>query len=122
MDDRREQEDFDKADQLIQSRQRYFPRAKKAQDVINQLLARRAVGQQQASDQLVVAWRESVDARWHKLTFVGKINRGVLEINVANSTMVQHLNFQKAQILERMVQRLPQNKLKDIRFKVGPIT
>ena len=121
MENRHDEDDFVQADQLIQDRQRFFPRAKKAQDVINQILARRAVGQQKSTDQLAQAWKEAVDSRWHALTFVGKLNRGILEVNVANSTMVQHLNFQKAKILEELVRRLPQNRLKDIRFKVGPI-
>lgn len=121
MDPSYEETDFSQADDLVRDRQRYYPRAKKAQHIINQLLARSAYGQQKSSGDLDEAWKDAIGTRWQALTRVGKLNRGILEIYVTNSTLGQHLNFEKKRVLKILQDRLPQNKIKDIRFKVGPI-
>ena len=119
MDESTDEKDFSQADSLIRGRQRFSRRAKKATDVINQLLARRGYGQQQSARAIEEHWLAVVDKRWHAKTRVGVIRKGVLEIHVTNSTIVQHLNFQKKQLLSQLQIRLPQDNLKDIRFRVG---
>ncbi len=118
MDESTEEKDFDQADHLIRGRQTYYRRSKKARDVINQLLARSGYGQQKSSDQIEEHWLAVIDKRWHAKTKVGKIRNGILEIHVANSTTVQHLNFQKQKLLKQLQSRI-KNNLTDIRFKVG---
>ena len=44
-----------------------------------------------------------------------------LEVLVANSALVQELTFQKTGLLTKLRQALPQEKIKDLRFKVGRI-
>ncbi|MEM7453276.1 MAG: DUF721 domain-containing protein [Planctomycetota bacterium] len=113
--------DFDDAARLVQQRQRYRRRPKPAVDVINHLLARKGYSQTDSADQLSDTWQKIVGARWKGKTVAGNISRGILEITVASPAIGQHLNFQKKQLLKKLSEQLPQNKIKDIRFKTGRI-
>ena len=54
-------------------------------------------------------------------TRAGSVKRGMLEVLVANSTLVQELTYQKEAILQKIVQLLPDEKIEGLRFKVGRI-
>ena len=113
--------DFQQANELINSRQRFQRRPKKAADLINLLLARKGYGQRQAKQELQTTWSKAAGQRWQQKTMVGNIKRGVLEIIVENSAALQQLNFKKRKLLLEMQNQLPQNKIQDIKFKVGKI-
>ena len=113
--------DFQQANELINSRQRFQRRPKKAVDLINLLLARKGYGQKQAKQELHASWSKVAGQRWQQKTMVGNINKGVLEIIVENSAALQQLNFKKRKLLLEMQNHLPQNKIQDIKFKVGKI-
>ena len=51
----------------------------------------------------------------------GGIRRGALEVYVANSTLMQELTFQKPDLLEKLRQLLPDEKIANLRFRVGAI-
>ena len=113
--------DFDDAARLVKQRQWFRRRAKPAVDVINQLLARKGYSQTSAANELTDVWQKIVGPRWKGKTVAGNISRGVLEITVASSAIGQHLNFKKKQLLKQLNDELPQNKIRDIRFKTGRI-
>jgi hypothetical protein len=52
---------------------------------------------------------------------VGAVRRGTLEVLVANSTLLQELGFQKKALLESLGQLLPDEKIQNLRFKVGNV-
>ena len=90
-------------------------------EVLAQLMARRGYARQAAAAGCEAAWREAAGAGMAKVTRPGNIRRGVLEVFVANSTLLQELGFQKIQILERLRKALADESLRDLRFRVGPI-
>lgn len=116
-----DERDFSQADDLIHQRQRFYRRSQRAGHVLNQLLARSGYLQRQSQDELAVQWQEAVGARWRGQTQVGRIRRGVLEVEAANSSVVQHLNFQKNRLLQELQRRLPGQRIRDLRFRVGKI-
>ena len=67
------------------------------------------------------AWREAAGELAARYTRVGAVRRGKLEVTVANSTLVQDLSFQKPALLEDPGRLLPDEKIEDLRFRVGPI-
>ena len=66
-------------------------------------------------------WREAVGDEAARWTRPGKIRRGVLEVAVANSTMVQELVFQKAELLTSIRRLWPDTPIRDLRFRVVPV-
>lgn len=90
-------------------------------DVLAQLLARRGYARQSAAASCEAAWKEAVGNSLAKATRPGNIRRGALEVFVANSTLLQELVFQKTQLLDRLRQLLPDEGIRDLRFRVGAI-
>lgn len=113
--------DFRNADKLVTQRQRFQRRAKKASDLINYLLARKGYAQTQSHNDLSESWREVVGQKWQNKTMVGNIRRGVLEVVVDSSAAHQQLEFMKKHLLAAIQGQLPQNNIRDIRFRVGNI-
>ena len=116
-----DEQDFDQANDLVKSRQRYFRRPRRPADVLGQLMARKGYTQTQTANELQVTWNEIVGTRWQAKTKVGSIRQGVLEIIVSNSAVNQQLEFKKNKILAELQTQLPKNNLKDLRFRVGNI-
>ena len=116
-----DEQDFDQANELVKSRQRYFRRPRRPADVLGQLMARKGYTQTQTANELQVTWNEIVGTRWQAKTKVGSIRQGVLEIIVSNSAVNQQLEFKKKKILVELQTQLPKNNLKDLRFRVGSI-
>ncbi len=116
-----EEQDFDQAHDLIRDRQRFSRKAKPASALLNRLLARKGYAQQQSSRELDEHWNAIVDPRWHSKTKVGTLRQGVLEITVSNSSVSHHLNFMKRDLLKKLQTRMPQNRITDLRFRIGNI-
>ena len=114
--------DFDQANDLVKSRQRYFRRPKRPADILGKLMARKGYAQTQTSNELEVTWNEIVGPKWKNETKVGTIRQGVLEIMVSSSAVNQQLGFKKKQLLAELQTRLPKNNLKNLRFKLGNVS
>jgi hypothetical protein len=56
-----------------------------------------------------------------RFTQAGLIKRGALEVTVANSMLVQELGYRKAELLATLGQLLPDQTIRDLRFRVGNI-
>ena len=93
----------------------------KIADVLAQLMARRGFARTRAAANCEAAWREAAGELAARFTRVGQVRRGKLEITVANSTLVQELNFQKRNILRTLTRLLPEDQIRDLRIRVGPI-
>ena len=96
-------------------------RAKRLGDVVSQLLARRGYAQETASADIAAAWREAVDASMAAQTRLGAVRRGTLDVIVANSAVSQELTFRKTQLVAELARRLPEHKIKNIRFRTGSV-
>jgi hypothetical protein len=90
-------------------------------DILAQLLARRGYAREQSAAVFAEAWNEAVGEPWNKFTRAGNVNRGSLEVTVANSTLVQELGFRKQHVLARLKQLMPEQSIRDLRFRVGSI-
>jgi hypothetical protein len=113
-----EQEKWDLA-QIRQQPPRLF--AKPIGSVMKKLLAERDYAATQSSSNLLDAWQEAAGTRYLTSTRPGKVTRGVLQVEVASSVILQELHFEKSRILKVLVEKLPEFKLTDIRFRVKPM-
>ena len=90
-------------------------------DVLTDLLARRGYGQITSQEDCQAAWRVAVgDLAEFSLATV--VKRGVLQVVVGNSVVMQELTFRKPELVARMASALPKHRIKDMRFKVGKIS
>lgn len=113
--------DFDQATDLTNQRRRYKRRPKRPANIISQLMARKGYGQTKTNDELDETWNAIVGQKWQNKTRVGNISRGVLEVFVSSAAVNQHLGFQKKKLIAELGKRVPQNKIKDIKFSLGSI-
>jgi len=90
-------------------------------DILAELMARKGFARARGEEAYQAAWKEAVGEPVAQYTRTGKLRRGLLEIIVANSMLIQELTFQKVGLLESIKQKLPDEKIRDLRFKVGPV-
>ena len=90
-------------------------------DILTELMARPGFARVQSSAALESAWSRVAGELMSKYTRVGDVKRGKLEIVVANSTLVQEMTFQKQSLLAALKEALPDESIKDLRFRVGAI-
>ncbi len=95
--------------------------AKRIGSVMRQLMSQSGYGQTQLNAQLDAAWAEAAGESLCKLTRVGNISRGVLQVNAANSSVLQEISFSRKRIVARLQQALPELKIRDLKARVGPI-
>lgn len=104
-----------------EERRSFARRPKKIADVVAQLIHKRGYGRLSANEELASAWSASAGdlARFSR---PGKLSRGTLEITVTNSTIMQEFTFQKERILTELTRKLPDAKIRNLRFRLGSIT
>jgi predicted nucleic acid-binding Zn ribbon protein len=96
-------------------------RPKPIADIMAQLMARRGYARERSAASYGEAWRSAAGETIGRVTRAGAIRRGALEVFVANSTLMQELTFQKSALLEKLRQLLPDEKLANLRFRIGAI-
>ena len=96
--------------------------AKTIGSVMGQLLAKKGYGQVQAAKSCASAWQEALGSRFQKDTQCGSIRRGVLEVTVRNSLIVQELTFMKIQLVKELARLAPEQKITGFKFKVGALS
>jgi predicted nucleic acid-binding Zn ribbon protein len=90
-------------------------------DVLGELASRRGFAGVRRACLCDAAWREAVGEQAARYSRAGPVRRGRLEITVANSTWLQELSFQKPRLLNALAELLPDEKIVDLRFRVGSI-
>jgi predicted nucleic acid-binding Zn ribbon protein len=98
-----------------------IPPPKPMRDVLSQLLAKRGYAQIQTAATCEAAWREAIGEKLAGHTRPGNVRRGVLEVLVRNSSVLQELSFIKAKALKTLTKLIPEQQIKGVRFRVGPI-
>jgi predicted nucleic acid-binding Zn ribbon protein len=91
-------------------------------DVLSQLIARRGYARVQSAGAFAEAWSQAAGERLAKCTRAVAVKRGVLEVLVGSSTLAQELGFEKKNLVKKLTGLLPDEKIRDVRFKVGPLT
>jgi predicted nucleic acid-binding Zn ribbon protein len=91
-------------------------------DIMSELMARRGYARVQSGGACEAAWREAAGQQMAQFTRATQVRRGVLDVLVSNSTMVQEIGFQKAVLIKRLAELLPDEKIRDLKLRVGPIT
>lgn len=90
-------------------------------DILSQIMARRGLARVQSGEAFAAAWKEAAGEAIAAYTRAGLVRRGVLEVKVANSVLVQELTFRKAALVADLARLLPDERIADVRFRVGPI-
>ncbi len=89
--------------------------------ILAELMARNGFARVQAAEAYGAAWRQAAGELAAGHTRVGGLRRGVLEVVVANSVLVQELSFRKAALLKALTDALPGEPIRDLRFRLGPL-
>lgn len=95
--------------------------AKKMGDVVGQMLVKRGYANMQQASSLDAAWNAAVGERFVPQTKAGQVKRGVLEVIVANSAVMQELTFSKAKLIKALAATAADHQIKDLRFRVGKL-
>ncbi|MBN2475972.1 MAG: DUF721 domain-containing protein [Pirellulales bacterium] len=90
-------------------------------NVLAELMARQGYARQRSPEAYEAAWRQAAGELVAGYTRVGSLRRGTLEVIVAHSTLVQELGFQKSTLLNTLAGLLPEDGIRDLRFRVGSI-
>jgi predicted nucleic acid-binding Zn ribbon protein len=90
-------------------------------NVLAQLVSRRGYAQIRAAGERDEAWQRVAGEELARMTQVSTLRRGVLEVLVANSLLMQELTFRKESLLAGLQAALPDAGVKQLKFKVGRI-
>jgi len=92
-------------------------------NILADLIIQRGYARQVAASAFQNAWRAATEARLHSASRPGNVRRGVLEVTVKNSIVMQELTFQKRQILKRLNEEIAGDdpSIRDIRFRIGTV-
>lgn len=88
--------------------------------VMGRLLARAGYAGEQAADGLAEAWRQACPEAFRGRSQPGLVRRGVLEVFLRHSALVQEFGFHKRDVLEQLQRLLPAAGIADIRCRVLP--
>lgn len=89
-------------------------------DILGKLFAARGWGRKNDRLKLENAWAEAAGPQLLKDTRVMVVRRGVMEIEVKNSVLMQELaQYHKRGLLGKLRKLLPSLTLTDLKFKAG---
>ncbi len=97
-----------------------LPAMKPLANVLSQLLVKKGYAYVQTQGNLDQAWRES-SGELGKHSRCGKVKRGVLEVFVRDSLILQEMTFHKRQLMQLMVTKCPDQKIRDLKFRVAAL-
>jgi Dna[CI] antecedent, DciA len=91
-------------------------------DILCELIAKRGYGRLLAREMLENAWNTAIGRTYYRQTQVGEIRRGVLNVTVAHSSLLEELAaFRKAMLLAALQSSDLGKEIRDIQFQVGPV-
>jgi predicted nucleic acid-binding Zn ribbon protein len=91
-------------------------------DILGELFTVRGYGRLRARQELEDAWNTAVGEPFCRQTRLGEVRRGVLDVTVAHSTLLEELSaFRKAALLDALRSGAPATTIHDIRFRVGSV-
>ncbi|WP_165235342.1 DUF721 domain-containing protein [Aquisphaera insulae] len=91
-------------------------------EVLGELFAARGYGRLKALGELEEVWNRAVGEPQCRQTRIGDVRRGVLNVTVAHSTLLEELAaFRKGELLAALRAGATGATIHDIRFRVGPV-
>ena len=91
-------------------------------DILGELFTVRGYGRLRARQELEDAWNTAVGEPYCRQTRLGEVRRGVLNVTVAHSTLLEELSaFRKPALLSALRSGAPATTIYDIRFRVGTV-
>jgi predicted nucleic acid-binding Zn ribbon protein len=105
-----------------EQRRYHARRPKTIKDILAQLITVRGYGRIQTTADFTAAWRAAAGDTLAAYTLPGRVKRGVLEVTVSNSIVIQELAFQKEQILTALREQCPDANIRDLKFRIGTIS
>jgi hypothetical protein len=91
-------------------------------DILGELFTVRGYGRLRARQELEDAWNTAVGEPYCRQTRLGEVRRGVLNVTVAHSTLLEELSaFRKSALLSALRLGAPATTIHDIRFRVGTV-
>jgi predicted nucleic acid-binding Zn ribbon protein len=91
-------------------------------DILGELFTVRGYGRLRARQELENAWNAAVGEPYCRQTRLGEVRRGVLDVTVAHSTLLEELAaFRKPALLTALRSDAPATTIRDIRFRVGTV-
>ena len=91
-------------------------------EILGALVAARGYGKLRAARELEEAWTAAVGREIARQTKLGDVRRGVLQVTVAHSTLLEELAaYRKPAILAALRQNAPNSPIQDVRFRVGSV-
>ena len=91
-------------------------------DILGELFTVRGYGRLWSRQELEDAWNRAVGEPYCRQTQLGEVRRGVLNVTVAHSALLEELvSFRKAELLGMLRSGAPATAIHDIRFRVGEI-
>jgi hypothetical protein len=94
---------------------------KSAKEIMATVMSRRSYGRVLTVERFDNALREAVGDMLASFVRVAGLRRGRLDVVVANSAMLQEMTYHRTTILEKMSATLPDEAIRDIRFRIGPV-
>jgi predicted nucleic acid-binding Zn ribbon protein len=90
-------------------------------EVLAELILRRGYAREQSTAAYQAAWQKAAGEFLSGHTRCGALRRGVLEVAVANSLLMQEITFRKAALLAELTRLLPDAQIREIRLRVGAV-
>jgi hypothetical protein len=88
-------------------------------DLATQIMAKAGMANRVKLEDILAAWQEIVGAFLFKLTRPDTFERGILTVRLMQPTAHHALMQEKVKILKRLQEKLPDAKIKDVRFRHG---
>ncbi|MBE2285635.1 MAG: DUF721 domain-containing protein [Prosthecobacter sp.] len=88
-------------------------------DLAPKIVAQCGLANRVKLEDVLAAWEEIVGTFLFKLTRPDTIERGILTVRLMQPTAHHALSLEKAKILKRLQAKLPDAKIRDIRFRHG---
>lgn len=95
-----------------------MPEPRQLGNVLSRLMARAGYDRQQGNDALRTAWAAVAPASLQGSSQPGTIRRGVLEVFVSHSALVQEFGFHKREVLANLQRLVPAEGITDIRCRL----
>jgi predicted nucleic acid-binding Zn ribbon protein len=96
------------------------PGPENLKEVLARMFTLRGWGRRSGRIHLENAWSRAIDEQARQRTRVLSLRRGVLEVEVNDSVLMQELSsFHRRRLLDVLKKSLPNENVKDLKFRVG---
>ena len=116
---KQESQDLERFQEELAQRRLRQRTPQRISEVVSRWLSRRGYGQLRSTSELRDLWKTAVGPQMAPHSRPGTLRRGVLEVLVRNSTVLQELTFQKKQLLKQLSRSGQKTQFEDLRFRIG---